>query len=166
LISLNGLGFWFFKAQCYPAHNMKTPHAKLSFCYYQDMTDNESEVRAIIENWAKAVRQRDIDGILANHADDIVMYDIPPPFESKGVEAYRNTWDTFFKWSKDSGVFDITELNIVAGDDVAFAYASMKCMGYTESGEEEPLQFRLTVGLEKQDGKWLIGHEHHSIPSD
>lgn len=130
------------------------------------MTSNESEVRAIIENWTKAVRERDLEGILANHSEDIVMYDVPPPFELKGLEAYKSTWDTFYKWSKDSSVFDILKIDIVASDDVAFAYASMKCMGYTGAGEEEPLQFRLTIGLEKQKGKWVIRHEHHSIPSE
>lgn len=137
-----------------------------TFCYYLVMSENNAEIQMIIENWAKAVRKHDIDGILAYHSEDIVMYDVPPPFESRGIEAYRKTWDTFYKWAKDSGVFDITEMNIVAGDDVAFAYASMKCMGYSDSFAEEPLKFRLTVGLEKNDGKWLITHEHHSIPSE
>jgi uncharacterized protein (TIGR02246 family) len=130
------------------------------------MTDNETEIRTLIENWAKAVRERDIAGILANHAEDIVMYDVPPPFESKGIAAYRDTWDTFFKWSKDSGVFDIKELEIVVGDHVAFAYASMECMGYTAREEEERLRFRLTVGLKRRDNLWVVLHEHHSIPSE
>jgi uncharacterized protein (TIGR02246 family) len=129
------------------------------------MNDDEKTIRTIIENWAKAVREKDMNGILANHADDIVMYDVPPPFKSEGLEAYRKTWETFFNWEKDSGVFDIEDLKIVAGEDVAFCYASMKCKGYTGTGEEEPLQFRLTTGLIKRDGAWLVQHEHHSIPS-
>jgi uncharacterized protein (TIGR02246 family) len=130
------------------------------------MDNNERDIRTIIKEWAKAVREHNMDGILASHSEDIVMYDVPQPFESRGIDAYRGTWDTFYRWSKDSGVYDITELNIVAGDDVAFAYASMKCMGYTDSGQDEPLKFRLTVGLEKIDGNWMIKHEHHSIPSE
>jgi uncharacterized protein (TIGR02246 family) len=130
------------------------------------MSNNESAIRAIIENWAQAVRERDMDGILANHSPDIVMYDVPQPFESRGIEAYKKTWDTFFSWSRDCKVFDIAELTIIAGEDVAFAYASMKCEGYDNKGNREPLSFRLTIGLMKVNNGWLIKHEHHSIPSE
>jgi uncharacterized protein (TIGR02246 family) len=130
------------------------------------MSNGQSAVKAIIENWAQAVRERNMDGILAHHTDDIVMYDVPQPFESRGIEAYKKTWETFYNWAKDSGVFDITELNIVAGEDVAFAYASMKCSGYDDAGRPEPLKFRLTIGLIKIDGQWMIKHEHHSIPGE
>jgi uncharacterized protein (TIGR02246 family) len=130
------------------------------------MDNNESAIRAIIENWAQAVRERNMDGILAYHTADIVMYDVPQPFESRGIEAYKKTWEIFYGWAKDSRVFDITELNIVAGEDVAFAYASMKCSGYDDAGKLEPLKFRLTTGLIKVDGQWMIKHEHHSIPGE
>jgi ketosteroid isomerase-like protein len=130
------------------------------------MGNNESAVRTIIENWARAVRERNMDGILAHHTDDIVMYDVPQPFESCGIEAYKKTWETFYDWAEDSGVFDITELHIVAGEDVAFAYAAMKCSGYDDTGNPEPLKFRLTTGLIKVNGQWMIKHEHHSIPGE
>ena len=38
---------------------------------------NETQIRALIEKWARAVRAKDMDGVLANHADDIVMFDVP-----------------------------------------------------------------------------------------
>lgn len=129
------------------------------------MNHNEQTVRSIIEAWAKAVRDHDLPGILAHHADDFLMYDVPPPFESKGLEAYRQTWAIFYDWAKDAGVFDIEELTVVAGDDVAFCYAAMRCAGYEPNGERESLRFRLTVGLQNIDGQWIIKHEHHSVPS-
>jgi uncharacterized protein (TIGR02246 family) len=129
-------------------------------------SSDEAQVRSLIEDWAKAVREKDIDGILAFHTDDIVMFDVPPPFQSKGIQAYKKTWDTFYNWSKDSGVFDIEELTVVAGNDVAFGYASMHCAGYDDAGELEKIRFRLTIGLEKIGGKWMIKHEHHSVPGE
>ena len=57
---------------------------------------DEVAVKELIENWAKAVRAKDYSGILAHHAPDIVMFDVPPPLESTGIEAYRKTWDLFF----------------------------------------------------------------------
>jgi ketosteroid isomerase-like protein len=126
--------------------------------------NNESQIRLLIENWAAAVRNRDLDGILAHHSVDIVMYDVPPPFESIGIEAYRNTWDIFFKYTKP-GIFDIRELNIIADEHIAFCYATMKCSDKSDSGEYVELPFRLTIGLKKTGDQWEIMHEHHSIPA-
>jgi ketosteroid isomerase-like protein len=67
----------------------------------------EAQIRDLVEGWARAVRSKNIDGILANHSPEILMFDVPPPAQSKGMEAYKKTWDVFFAWFQDSGVFDI-----------------------------------------------------------
>src|SRR5262249_47634187 len=115
--------------------------------------------------WAKAVRSRNIDGILAHHSADIVMFDVPPPLESRGIEKYKETWDLFFSWAQDSGVFDILEMSVTAGTDVAFVTAIMRCAGWEPTGEKTELKFRLTIGLRKLDDHWVVMHEHHSVPS-
>ncbi|HEX4295029.1 MAG TPA: nuclear transport factor 2 family protein [Rhizomicrobium sp.] len=127
----------------------------------------ESRIRALIEGWADAVRRHDLPGILAHHAQDIVMFDLPPPLQSRGMDAYRKTWDLFFKYHAPSQAFDIEELAITAGEDVAFAIAVMRCGSATFSGpaEKDGFQFRLTIGLRNIDGDWRITHEHHSVPS-
>ena len=130
-----------------------------------NLDSDENQIRSLLEKWAKAVRKKDIDGILAYHTDDIVMFDVPPPFRSKGIAAYRKTWDTFYTWAKDLGVFDILEMKIIAWSSVAFCYASMRCAGCSDSGKREELKFRLTIGLKKIANQWMIAHEHHSLPS-
>jgi uncharacterized protein (TIGR02246 family) len=127
-------------------------------------TRDEAAIRDLIEQWAKAVRNKNIDRILANHSPDILMFDVPPPIQSKGIDAYRKTWDLFFDWSRDDPAFDIQEMNITAGNEVAFVTALMRCAGKTEN--ESGLDFRLTVGLRKIDDQWIIMHEHHSIPAE
>ena len=129
----------------------------------QGNTQSE-KVRDLVENWAKAVRDRDMDGILAHHSPDLVMFDVPPPFQSTGVEAYKETWSLFFANSKP-GVFNIKELHVFADERVAFCFAVMHCEDRVE-GTYVPLDFRLSIGLEKIDGQWTIKHEHHSVPSD
>ena len=131
----------------------------------QTINETEKEIRQLIEKWAAAVSRGDIDGILAHHSEDMVMYDVPPPFQSLGIEAYRKTWDTFFAYTRP-GVFDIQELHVVADQQVAFCYVTMKCMDKSNSAEYVELDFRLTVGLKKIDGQWTIVHEHHSVPSE
>jgi ketosteroid isomerase-like protein len=95
------------------------------------------------------------------------MFDVPPPLQSRGLAEYRKTWDLFFTYRKPSQAFDIEDLKITAGADVAFAVAIMRCGSGTLSGpaEEGGFLFRLTVGLRNIDGDWRIMHEHHSVPA-
>lgn len=132
----------------------------------RSISDESTAVRNVIEFWAAAVRRRDYEGILQNHSSDMVMFDVPPPFLSKGLEAYKKTWDLFFSCSSDPSVFDITTMAVTAGNDVAFAVATMRCAGTPANGKHQDLEFRLTVGLRKIDGRWTITHEHHSVPAE
>ena len=127
----------------------------------------ESEITALIEAWANAVRQHDLPAILTRHDEDIVMFDVPPPLQSRGLAEYRKTWDLFFAYHRPGQAFDVEELQICAGDTVAFAVAIMRCGSATASGPPAPggFQFRLTIGLRKVDGAWRIRHEHHSVPA-
>jgi ketosteroid isomerase-like protein len=127
----------------------------------------EVRIRAILEAWADAVRRHDVPAILAHHESDMVMFDLPPPLQCKGIEAYERTWDLFFRYHKPGVAFDIQELAITAGQDVAFAVAIMRCGPNSSSNpaEKDGFPFRLTVGLRKVDGRWCIAHEHHSMPA-
>src|SRR4029453_3604874 len=90
--------------------------------------DEELAVRRLIENWAAAVRAKDVHGVVAHHTDDVVMYDVPPPIAVRGISAYRETWPPFFRWLREgNGTFDIVKLDITAGDTVAFATALLRC---------------------------------------
>jgi ketosteroid isomerase-like protein len=63
------------------------------------MADDEQQIRALIERWAAAVHGGDMEGVLAAHSDDILMFDVPPPYEGvRGIAAYRETWPPFFEW--------------------------------------------------------------------
>ncbi|KJC50981.1 hypothetical protein UP09_02665 [Bradyrhizobium sp. LTSP885] len=120
----------------------------------------ESQIRTLIEAWADAVRRQDLSAILAHHDPDIVMFDVPPPFQSRGLDEYKATWDLYFGCNKPSDAFDIDDIAITAGNDVAFAVAVLRC-----GPPDSEFQFRLTIGLRKIDGDWRITHEHHSVPA-
>ena len=44
--------------------------------------ENEILIRQVIENWARAFRYKDMQTILAYYSNDIVLYDVPMPFQS------------------------------------------------------------------------------------
>ena len=128
------------------------------------MTNDEAEIRALIERWAKAVHACDMDSVLADHTDDIVMFDVPPPNEVRGKAAYRDTWPPFFKYQKQGAVFEIVSLDVTAGNDVAFAHALLRCGTDEELRKDPDNRLRLTIGLRKLNGQWAVAHEHHSFP--
>jgi uncharacterized protein (TIGR02246 family) len=130
-----------------------------------DQGSAESEIRALIEDWAKAVHAGDLDGVLAQHADDIQMFDVPPPNEVRGIEAYRDTWPPFFEWQKRGASFEIVSLDVTAGDDVAFATALLRCGTEEELRNDPDNRLRLTIGLRREGGRWVVSHEHHSFPA-
>jgi uncharacterized protein (TIGR02246 family) len=125
----------------------------------------EATIRELITSWAAAVRAKDLSAILAHHSDDFLMFDVPPPLESRGIKAYEKTWELFYSSQPEPVAFDIKRLAIVAGSDVAFAVALMQCAESDKDGKRVPLDFRLTVGLRKINGHWTIMHEHHSVPA-
>src|SRR5918996_4001368 len=92
------------------------------------MTENEAQIRVLVERWAEAVHAGDLDRVLADHADDIVMFDVPPPYEGvRGIDAYRDTWPGFFEWQARGAEFEIVSLDVTAGEEVAFAHALLRC---------------------------------------
>ncbi|ADB29363.1 Ketosteroid isomerase-like protein [Kribbella flavida DSM 17836] len=123
---------------------------------------DEQEIRTLIERWADAVHTGNLAGVLADHSADVLMFDVPPPYEGlRGLAAYERTWPGFFEWQAQGATFEIVSLDVTAGADVAFAVALLKCGMPDETAER---RLRLTIGLRKLDGRWTITHEHHSFP--
>jgi ketosteroid isomerase-like protein len=81
----------------------------------------------------------------------------------RGHEAYRDTWPPFFEWQRAGAVFDIVELSVTAGNDVAFAWALLRCGSVDELVADPDHRLRLTIGLRKDAGRWIVTHEHHSF---
>ena len=134
---------------------------------FEQTNADEAQIKALLEGWAEAVRRHDLAAILAQHERDMVMFDLPPPLQCKGMEAYKETWSLFFRYHKPGAAFDIEELTVTAGEDVAFALAIMRCGPDSSSNpaDKDGFLFRLTVGLRKVEGQWRIAHEHHSEPA-
>jgi uncharacterized protein (TIGR02246 family) len=122
------------------------------------------EIDELIRGWAAAVHVGDLDTVLADHDDDIVMFDVPPPHDGvRGLAAYRATWPGFFDWQASGGSFEIVELDVTEGEDVAFAWALLRCNTAEALAEHPEQRLRVTIGLRRHDGRWVVTHEHHSF---
>jgi uncharacterized protein (TIGR02246 family) len=130
------------------------------------MTD-EQQIRDLVERWATAAHEGDLDTVLVDHADDIVMFDVPPPQQgARGIAAYRDTWPGFFQWQAQGATFDLLELNITAGADVAYAWALLRCGTAQDYAANPDRRLRLSLGLRKERDRWVVAHEHHSFPDE
>ena len=128
------------------------------------MPDDEQQIRTLVRQWAAAAHNGDMEVVLADHADDIVMFDVPPPHDGvRGIDAYRDTWPGFFEWQAQGASFEIVSLDVTAGEDVAYAHALLRCGTPQHLAEHPESRLRLSLGLRKEDGRWMVAHEHHSF---
>jgi len=96
----------------------------------------------------------------------VLMFDVPPPGEGvRGLAAYREVWPPFFEYIRSGAAFELRSLDVTAGADVGYATALLVC-GTPEELATKPADFRLriTLGLRRDGGRWVIAHEHHSFP--
>jgi ketosteroid isomerase-like protein len=117
----------------------------------------EAEIRRMLDDWSAAVRAHDLAGAVRGRSGDIVMFDVPAPLQARGIDAYRDTWTLYFR-DPGSRRFALHETRIMAGEDVAWVHAILQC-----TTDAEPAG-RLTMGLRRVDGRWVVEHEHHSFP--
>lgn len=111
----------------------------------------------MLDDWAAAVRAHDLEAILKHRSPDIVVFDVPEPLQAKGLDACRETWKLYFG-DDGSRLFELRETHIVTGSEVAWVRAILRC-----TASPDPAG-RLTMGLRKIDGRWIVEHEHHSFP--
>jgi uncharacterized protein (TIGR02246 family) len=127
------------------------------------MTDAEA-IRQLILRWADAAHTGDMATVLADHDPDIVQFDVPLPHDGvRGIDAYRETWPPFFEWQRQGAVLQIVELDVTSGADVAFAYALARCGTPEDLAANPDNRLRMTFGLRKLDGRWVVTHEHGSF---
>jgi PhnB protein len=122
----------------------------------------EAQIRALIDDWARAMRAKDVEGVMAHYTADSVTFDLAPPLISTGADAEGlQAW--FSTWRGPLG-YEIRDLSITAGDDAAFCHSLNRLSGTKNDGEKADVWFRLTLGLRKLGGAWRIAHQHESVP--
>jgi ketosteroid isomerase-like protein len=127
----------------------------------------EAEIRKQMDSWLRAVLAMDIDDIMSHYAPDILAFDAVSQLQFKGVDAYRTHWQACLAMCHPGTmIFELHDLNVAAGDNVAFATALSRCGGTGENGEEKVGWMRLTTGYRKTNKKWWVVHEHFSAPFD
>ena len=127
---------------------------------------DEVELRHQVAEIAEGLQAKDPERLKKLYAADIVSFDIEPPLQCVGVEAKLKNWSPVFTHFEHV-TFDIRELTITAGDEVAFGHAFARLSGTLKDGSVmSGTWVRATYCFRKIDGTWLIVHDQASVPLD
>jgi ketosteroid isomerase-like protein len=126
----------------------------------------EAEIRRQVEKIVEGLRAKDLEGLKRLYAADVVSFDVEPPLQHVGVEAKLRNWAKAFAFF-DSLTYEVRDLTLRAGDDVAFGHAFARLRGTLRDGTATGgMWVRVTYGFRKIDGTWLITHDQVSVPFD
>jgi uncharacterized protein (TIGR02246 family) len=126
-------------------------------------TSDEARIRACIDEVAQAIRAKDLDALMPHYAADAVIFDLMP-LQTLGRDAYRKNFQSWFVSVSGDIEFEIRDLRIALREDTAFGHYTSRVRCTRTSGARTDYQVRVTAGLRKLDGRWLITHEHISLP--
>jgi uncharacterized protein (TIGR02246 family) len=127
---------------------------------------DEIQIRALIDDRVKAVRAKDVDVLVSNYAPGVLSFDVVNPLQSTGSDAIRKRLEQWFSSFDGPIGFEIRGLSIAAGDDVAFCHGLSGVTGTRTDGGKINMWYRTTICYRRIDGKWMITHEHDSVPFD
>ena len=130
------------------------------------MASAESEVRALLDGRSEAIWMKDIDKLMSCYSPDIVYFDVVPPLQFVGSAALRGRFSHWFDGYNGSIGQEVHDLNISASGDTAVAYMLIRSNGTLKNGHNVGLWVRAASGCQRSNHKWLITHEHISLPVD
>ena len=130
--------------------------------------DDRADIRALEERFVAAFRAKDADAIMKVYAPDqtLIVFDVVPPRQYVGAAAYRKDWQNFFGSFDGPITVELTDLDIVADRNLAYSHSIQHVAGTDKQGKKLDLTVRVTDVYKKAHGRWLIAHEHVSVPVD
>ena len=128
---------------------------------------DEAEIRRLIADWSRALEAKDLDGLVAKYVDDAVLYDVKPPYLTRGPAAIRQVWQDCLPYFPAKFKSEHRDLKISVGGDVAFVFGlhHMKPIDPPDHPAGQSW-IRVTACYRKVGGAWKVAHEHVSMPFD
>lgn len=130
------------------------------------MSADEDVIRQLMDDWANAVRSKDVDAVMSNFTPDVLSFDVVNPLQYRGIDAARARGQEWIGSFKGPIGYEVRDLAITTGGDVAFCHSLNQVSATKKDGGKLKMWWRATVCLRKIDGKWKITHQHNSVPFD
>lgn len=129
-------------------------------------SSNEAQIRALIEARVQAVHAKDVEAANAHHAPDVVAFDVVNPLRYQGADRVRQRTQEWFAVYPGPIGYEVRDLSITASDDVAFCHFLYHVTGTSVTGAQVDMWVRATVCFQKIEGRWVLTHDHESVPFD
>lgn len=130
-------------------------------------SEGREDVATFLENFAETIRNGNIDKIMSFYSKDIVAFDMMPPLSFNNFEKYKRNWEVSFTEFFTFPVnFTFEQQKIDVSGDLAIVRSFIHMSGDSIHGENMESWLRSTIELKRIDGRWLITHEHNSVPLD
>ena len=127
---------------------------------------SEALVRQRVENYAEAIRARNIEHVMSLYAPGIVSFDVNPPLRYAGTDNKRRAWQDFFNAHAGLVGYEVLDLEVVTDGAVAFVHSLNHVETTLTNGQPADLWVRWTACFTRMDGVWLVVHDHVSVPTD
>ena len=128
--------------------------------------DSESALRAIVDERIAGVASKDPQLLAARQHPDVVLFNVLPPLRTQGTAANGDATRAWLDaYASDIG-YDVTDLNVTVSGDVGFCSFLYHVTGTLKAGGDVDMWVRATLGCRRVDGRWLIVHDHESVPID
>jgi uncharacterized protein (TIGR02246 family) len=130
--------------------------------------DARDDIRGLEDRFVAAFKAKDVDAIMKVYApgQTLVVFDVVPPRQYVGAAAYRKDWQTFLGSFDGPIAVDLTDLDIGVDRNLAYSHSIQRVTGTDKQGKKLDLTVRVTDVYQKVRGRWLIVHEHVSVPVD
>ena len=129
-------------------------------------TTDEAQIRALIDDRAKAVRDKNVNEAISSIALDIVSFDVVNPFQQLGSAASKKRAEEWFSSFEGPIGYEIRDLSITAGDSAAFSHGLSHVSATRKDGGKLDMWWRTTVCFNKIDEKWMVTHGITRSPFD
>ncbi|HEY1962862.1 MAG TPA: nuclear transport factor 2 family protein [Rhizomicrobium sp.] len=96
----------------------------------------------------------------------LVVFDVTPPRQYVASAAYRKDWQAFTSGYKGPIKFEIADLAVTVDGNMAYGHSIQRVSGMDAKGKPSDMTVRVTDVYRRINGKWLVVHEHVSVPVD
>jgi len=98
--------------------------------------------------------------------DSLFVFDVVPPRQYVGFNAYKKDWQDTLALFDGSVTFVLSDLAVTTQGSLAYSHSIQHVTGKMKNGDPVDLTVRVTDVYKKIKGKWLVVHEHVSVPVD
>jgi len=128
----------------------------------------EKEIHALLNDALNAFKAKDLDKMMSfyDHSANLVAYDVVPPVQYTGWDSYKKDFSDFFALFDGPISDEASDMAIVAEGNLGYSRMVEHVTGKQKNGQLMDMLVRVTDVYRKSKGKWLIIHEHVSVPVD